>query len=179
MKKKIVEIAHDLLYEVIQDSDCVVDFTCGQGFDTYILAQWVNKGSVIAFDIQETAVKKTKERCQEMPWVKVVCKSHERMDEEVEEFKAGIFNCGYLPHGDETITTNAEGVVTALSKALYRLKKEGRLVLVMYPGFEAGKNESIAVENYVMELPAKAFDVLKIQLVNRNNAPYILMIDRK
>ena len=179
MKKKIVEIAHDLLHEVAEESDRLVDFTCGQGFDTYAMAQWVSKGEVIAFDIQEKAINETRARCQDMPWVRVICKSHELVDEEIGRFKAGIFNCGYLPHGDKRITTHSEGVIAALKKALPLLQQNGRLVLVMYPGFEAGKQESLDVEEYVMNLPARDFDVLKIQLLNRNCAPYILMIDRK
>lgn len=181
MKKKIVEIAHDCLAEVIERDDICVDFTCGQGNDTLILSQLVNDGTVYAFDIQADALKQTSLLLEQYERVNVelIHDSHANVDQYVNSFKAGIFNCGYLPHGDETITTNGAEVCSAILKALELMEKAGRLVVVLYPGFEQGLKESIEVEAMCQNLPSKKYEVLKMQLMNRHHAPYILMIDKR
>ena len=59
--KKITELAQDLL--ITDRRDCAIDFTCGQGFDTLFLAQHYR--NVEAFDIQEEAIRQSKERTKE------------------------------------------------------------------------------------------------------------------
>ena len=172
--KNICETAHDLLKEM--QGECAVDFTCGNGFDTYFLASHFQ--NVYAFDIQESAIENTKKRCAEYENVHYILDTHANVDQYVESIDVGIFNCGYLPHGEKTIFTNAESVLLALEKALSLLKKKGRIILVLYPGFMEGKKEALEVENYVQKLSGKHFDVCKIQVLNRNHVPYILMIDK-
>lgn len=173
--KKITEIAHDCLKEIT--GEIAVDFTCGNGFDTYFFASHFKK--VYAFDIQKMAILNTKEKCMQFNHIEYILDSHTHVDRYVSSFDVGMFNCGYLPHGDESITTNGEEVISALEKALPLLNKKGRLVLVLYPGFEQGEIEANKVENYTMKLSGKIYDVCKIQILNRNKAPYILIIDKK
>lgn len=173
--KKITEIAHDLLLE--RKKICAVDFTCGNGFDTAFLAEHFD--CVYAFDIQEQAILNTKEKCQRFPHVQCILDSHENIRQYVQSFDAGIFNCGYLPHGDTCITTDAEKVKYALCEALDLLSKEGRIVVVLYPGFLEGEKEALEVEAFVSSLSGKKYDVMKYQVLNRNKVPYILCIDKK
>lgn len=173
--KKITEIAHDLLLE--KKGNCAIDFTCGNGFDTYFLAQHFN--CVYAFDIQASAIENTRERCSDYTNVHCILDSHANIKQYVSGFNAGIFNCGYLPHGDTTITTEADSVIKALNEALTILEKEGRIVVVLYPGFEAGEKEAMLVEDYLSSLSGKHYDVYKQVVLNRNKVPYIICIDKK
>lgn len=118
MKKKIVEIAHDFLKPVLNETCIGVDFTCGQGFDTLFLPTHCLR--TYAFDIQEEAVKLTCQLCEQASLrnVEVILDSHEQVKKYVTSFKAGIFNCGYLPHGKQSVTTQGEVVLRALSDAL-------------------------------------------------------------
>ena len=50
--KKITELTHDLLLET--NGSIAIDFRCGNGFDTYFLAN--NYQQVYAFDIQKIAI---------------------------------------------------------------------------------------------------------------------------
>ena len=104
--------------------------------------------------------------------------SHDSFDEFIDSFDAGIFNLGYLPHGDTTITTQSNIVITALEKATCCLRVDGRIVVVCYPGFDQGMKESNEVESWLATLPSKQFDVTHISLVNRKSAPYILLIEK-
>lgn len=175
--KKIVDLAHDFLCEVLTLEDTAVDFTCGQGYDTCFLAAHCKR--VYAFDIQQEAIELTRKALKEEGLnAELILASHTNADQYVSEFKAGIFNLGYLPHGDKTITTQAAEVLEALDKMFPLLSVGGRIVLVLYPGFDHGMKESDEIEKYCEKLPSKFFDVTRIQLTNRNAAPYLLLIDK-
>lgn len=171
--KKITEIAHDLLLEC--KKELAVDFTCGNGFDTKFLSE--NFNHVIAFDIQEKAIENTLKRCENKN-VECILASHENADYYISSFNAGIFNCGYLPHGDTSITTNASTVIKSLEKVLPLLEEKGRIIIVLYPGFEAGEKEAKEVEEFVSLLSGKIYDVSKFQVLNRIRVPYILLIEK-
>lgn len=175
--KKIVDLAHDFLSEVLTSEDTAIDFTCGQGYDTCFLAAHCKH--VYAFEIQQEAIKLTHKALVEGSLnAELILASHVAADQYVSKFKAGIFNLGYLPHGDKTITTQAAEVLEALDKMLPLLSVGGRIVLVLYPGFDHGMKESDEIETYCEKLPSKYYDVTRIQLTNRNAAPYLLLIDK-
>ena len=58
-----LQMAHAFLTEVVSKEDTVVDATMGNGHDTLFLAQLARQ--VYAFDIQEQAVEKTRQRLAE------------------------------------------------------------------------------------------------------------------
>lgn len=172
--KKIAEIAQELI--LTESRSQAIDFTCGQGFDTLFLAKHFDR--VDGFDIQMDAICQSKQRVEGYTNVDLHCVSHEYFDDYVREFDAGIFNLGYLPHGDETITTCADIVIRTLEKALVCLNSKGKIAVVCYPGFNEGKAESAEVEEWLSLLPSKHYDVVHISLVNRKNAPYICLIEK-
>ena len=55
-----LQMAHAFLAEVVTKEDIVVDATMGNGHDTLFLAKLAKQ--VYAFDIQEQAVEKTRQR---------------------------------------------------------------------------------------------------------------------
>lgn len=62
MLKGILNFAHHLLEESVCKGDTVIDATCGNGNDTLFLSNTVGEnGDVLAFDIQQQAIEKTKE----------------------------------------------------------------------------------------------------------------------
>ncbi|MBR3840029.1 MAG: class I SAM-dependent methyltransferase [Erysipelotrichales bacterium] len=174
--KKIAELAQDLL--LTDKRNIAIDFTCGQGFDTLFLGKHYEH--VVAFDIQEDAIKQSQQRITEQGLFNVEFHqvSHDQFDEYVASFDAGIFNLGYLPHGDSSITTQGNIVITALEKGTKLLTSKGKIVVVCYPGFNQGLKESEEVEKWLSTLPSKEFDVVHISLVNRKSAPYILVIEK-
>lgn len=176
MLKKIVDIAHDMLMIDLKESDIAIDFTCGSGNDSKFLCDHVKY--VYSYDIQEDALNEAKELLKDYQNISFFHKSHYYFDEDIQNFDKGIFNLGYYPKGDKSITTNGEEVVETLKKACDRLNHNGKIIVVCYPGFEAGMNESILVENHLKELSSKQFDVYSFRLLNRKNAPYIIGIEK-
>lgn len=187
MLKTALRFSHDLLEEIVISGDVVVDATMGNGNDTLFLAQLVEKtGHVYSFDVQEQAVINTTKRlkensCEEQ--VTLLLQGHETVGniiEKTQTIRAAIFNLGYLPKSDKTVTTHEKTTLKALRELLIRLEKKGRIILVIYDGHDEGKTEKTAVLDFVANLPQEQFSVLNYQFINqRNNPPSLICIEKK
>ncbi|MBQ6816901.1 MAG: methyltransferase domain-containing protein, partial [Bacilli bacterium] len=113
---KTTDYAHLLIKEHIEENSIVIDATCGNGFDTLFLAGLVPSGKVIAYDIQENAINNTKELTKDFNNIEYHLESHENI--KVVNCRAVLFNLGYLPNGDKTITTNATSTLNAVKNLI-------------------------------------------------------------
>ena len=183
-----IQIAHQLLKAVLQRGGVFVDATMGNGFDTSFMVREAAEGSVIyAFDIQDRAVEQTRGLLAEEAAsaydnkeVKLICDNHINMYKYIDApIDAAIFNLGYLPNGEKSITTKTETTVAAIEWILAKLKVNGTAAIVLYPGHEAGKEEYAAVEKLGMNLPKKYYTVGWYKMVNHNfNAPTLCWIEK-
>lgn len=133
-----------------------VDATCGNGNDTLFLAEIAKK--VFAFDIQEIALKNTSERLIESGYItktRLLLTGHEHIQKHVTE-KADVimFNLGYLPQADKSITTLTDTTLAALNSSLDLLTDNGILSVLCYPGHRTGKIETDAVKQWIDALSA-------------------------
>lgn len=168
----------------INKGDTVVDATMGNGNDTAFLCGLVGEeGKVYAFDIQEQAVIKTKERLSDTNFqnrAELIHDGHENIDEYVQgKVKLIIYNLGYLPKGDHNLTTKSETTIESIKKGLDLLEDAGVILLVLYPGHESGMNEKLAIEEFSKELNQKEYSVVNINFTNQvNNPPEIICIEK-
>lgn len=102
-----------------------------------------------AFDIQESAVANTKERLGEAYQARTTLfhKSHDKIAKSLPpethgKVAAAVFNLGYLPGGDKSITTNGSSTIKAIEQLLSIMKDEGLIVLVVHHGHPEGKAEN-------------------------------------
>ena len=175
---KILEFSKKIIKNKIQNNDVCIDMTCGRGNDTHYLAPLCDK--VLSFDIQEEAIKSAKELNSEYKNIIYINDSHANVDKYVNE-KIGIviYNLGYLPKGDHNITTHLEEVIISLDKVLKLLRKNGVIIITLYPGHEEGLRESVGLSNYLMKLNQKEYEVLKYEFVNQiHNPPYLYIIEK-
>ena len=179
-----VPLAHFFLRERIRPGDRAIDATCGNGQDTLLLAELVGRnGKVWAFDVQEAAVVKTKERLADAgveDWVELLHAGHERLKEFVAEaVKAVIFNLGYLPSGDREIRTTAETTVAALEQAGNLLLPSGIILIAVYTGHEGGDEEWLAVKEWAEALSPLEFNVWQSRQLNRSEkAPFLVVVEK-
>ncbi len=105
---------------------------------------------------------------------------HENLKQYVSEpLNAAIFNFGWLPGGDKSLTTHTETSIPALCATLSLLKEGGMLIAVLYPGHENGKQEAEVIEQWAKNLPQEQFAVLRYGFTNRkNNPPYLLAFEK-
>ena len=159
----------------VDHPEIAIDMTCGNGHDTIFLASIAKK--VFAFDIQDQAINNTKKLLDEKHLTNVtLCKeSHDLFDIFVNQsYDLAIYNLGYLPGGDKTIKTDAQTVLRSLEKAVPLLASGGKIVIVIYLHDHL---ESDAITAFVTNLNSD-FDVLKHQILNKSNSPYIIEINR-
>src|SRR5690554_1830257 len=114
-----LEQSHDIIRSVVREGDIVVDATAGNGYDTVFLANLVGKeGKVFSFDIQEEAIIRTKQNLEKNKLcdrVVLINDSHASLDKYIDTtIKAAMFNLGYLPGGDHTISTKPDSTIAAL-----------------------------------------------------------------
>lgn len=176
---KITDIAHLFLKEHLVPGDVVVDATCGNGNDTLFLAKLVTEQGVVhAYDIQEAAIVKTKELTKDHHNIIFHQISHEFID--IDNIKAVIFNLGYLPSGDKSITTMFNSTKNAILNLLTKYENNPKMliVIVVYPGHDEGFKESEWLNEYLSNLES-SFVVSKYQPINQHKAPYILLINKK
>lgn len=180
----VLSFAHQLLKQAVQPGDVAVDATMGNGHDTLVLAQCVGEnGKVYAFDVQEQALQKTRRRLQAAgvdEQVELIGEGHQYLNRHVQQaLSAVVFNLGYLPGGNKTLTTQRDTTLAAITQGLGLLKPHGLLLLVIYPGHEPGRIEQDAIEALVTGLDQQHFQVLRYQFTNqKNNPPYLLAIER-
>lgn len=176
--KKITEMVHEVLQQYISEDSICIDFTLGQGYDTKFFASRCKK--VYAFDLQQEAVDYASTQLnEEKAEVQLFVCGHENFDQYVKErFDAGVFNFGYFPLGNHAVTTKLNTSKMAVEKALKQLKKHGVLVLVLYLGHEEGEKESVFFDEYCAKLPSKYYATMKVQMLNKQKAPYFIVIEK-
>lgn len=178
-------LSHDVLKEAVQKGDTVIDATMGNGHDTLFLCELVGEeGRVIAFDVQSQAVESTRQRLAEnnmLDRATLYCKGHQHMDESsAQDVAAIVFNLGWLPGGDKSITTLWETTKVALEKALSLLKKHGVLLLCAYPGHAEGDRERSEVKDFLASLPPQQYNVLHQKFLNAGpGAPENFIIQKQ
>ncbi|GAB3061564.1 class I SAM-dependent methyltransferase [Salinicoccus sesuvii] len=182
MLKRILPQAKFFAQEVIKQGDTVIDATCGNGHDTHFLAECTGeRGKVYSFDIQEQALANARGLCEEKNNIEFILDSHANVDKYIGEatIKAAMFNLGYLPKGNHSITTSHVSTLPAIDKIFNRLEVGGRIVIVVYHGHPAGKTERDCLLDFLSKWPQKDAQVLNYQFINqKNDAPFIICIEK-
>ncbi|MDT2614357.1 class I SAM-dependent methyltransferase [Enterococcus dongliensis] len=180
-----LHFSHQLLNEVVTSGDHVIDATMGNGNDTLFLAELVGStGHVYAFDIQEQALTKTRQKLGNLiDRTSLYLAGHETIDENIskhQSIQAAIFNLGYLPNSDKQIITLPETTKQAMQAILKRLTVGGRMIVVIYYGHAGGETEKNEVLHFCQNLPQEQFTVLTYQFINqKNNPPILLCVEKK
>lgn len=180
---KVLTFSKKLLKEVIDKNSIVVDATCGNGNDTLFLARTAAK-KIYAFDIQKEAIDNTHRLLEQHELAEkctLILDSHSNFDNYIEEkIRAVIFNLGYLPNADHSITTLASSTLLAVEKFLNNLEIGGRIVIVVYWGHANGKVEKDALMDKLTTLNQKEVEVLVYQFINqKNNPPFVIALEKR
>lgn len=176
-----------LWLDILKRAKIIIDATCGNGHDLlYLYENSLKESHIYAFDIQENALQYSKERL--FPTadidnrVKFVCDDHKNINEHgiPTPYDLVIFNLGYLPNGDHSLTTKAESTIAAIKVAMENLAQHGLITVVAYPGTPYGEHEKNKVFNFLKEISQKTFDISHWRPINqRNNPPELFMISRR
>jgi 16S rRNA C1402 N4-methylase RsmH len=151
---RFVEQASRAVQLVVTPGSMAVDATVGNGHDLLTLAGLVGPtGHVFGFDIQQAAIDSASALMRThgvQNRISLYRQSHHRMvdclpAEAHGRIKAVMFNLGYLPGGDRSLTTVPETTTSALRQALQVLHPGGIISLIYYSGHHQGAVERDAV----------------------------------
>lgn len=167
--------------------DCAVDATCGNGHDTLYLSQLLlsqPQSRIAAFDIQPTALKNTESllsqhlSSDQMKQISFHCGSHTQIVSLPFVPRLIVYNLGYLPGGDKTITTKTETTLQSIKNAMEILAPDGALSITCYPGHEEGAREEKALLAYLETLSSKQWQIQYHKWINRPKSPTFLWVHR-
>ncbi|MBO4928618.1 MAG: class I SAM-dependent methyltransferase [Clostridiales bacterium] len=177
-----LDIISKVIREHVREGDLCIDATAGRGNDTALLCELAgSSGHVLSFDIQEDAVKSTKELLEKrglLDRADVYLESHSEMRKyaDPETVSCITFNFGWLPKGDHNIFTKKETSIPAIEAGLELLKDGGIMTLILYYGRETGFEEKDALLEYLPTIDSSRYTVVEMPFVNRSNCPPIPII---
>lgn len=179
MLQRILPASKKFIEEIVSREDILVDATCGNGHDTAFLSRLVPDGHVYSFDVQTEAIDSARAKYNSSN-ISFIHDGHENISQYIDSpVKAGIFNLGYLPGGDKSITTAYDTTIAAVTNLFDLLISGGRIVVVVYHGHDSGKIERDALLDTLSAWPQDQAQVLRYQYINQqNNAPFLLVIEK-
>lgn len=174
-----IKYVHRQIELFAKNDTTIIDATCGNGNDSLYLAQKYPKSQIIGFDIQQQAITNSQKRCANCPNVKFILDSHSNVDKYVMgNVSLAIFNLGYLPRADQTITTLAESTICAIEKILDLLIVGGAVVITLYRG-QSNLAETEKVLAYLRTINKDFYIVSMYDLINLSGNPFNVIIERK
>ena len=176
-------LTHQCARERVRPGDLCIDATAGRGQDTALLCELTGPaGRVLSFDIQEEAVKSTRDRLIERGLDRigeVILDSHSHMDQYAKPDTVDfiVFNFGYLPGGNRQLFTVADTSVAAITQGVTLLKPGGIMCLSLYFGGPNGYTERDAILALVKTFDPKTCTVIVCNFANRKaDAPFPIFI---
>ena len=175
MQLNTLAMVHTFLKEHVRPGALCIDATAGRGRDTALLCRLAgNEGRVLAFDIQQEAVKQTKALLeQEGLSAQVYLESHANLSAYARPGTVDciVFNFGRLPGGDPRIVTKAASSLAAIRAGLELLKPGGVIAIALYYGGENGYEEKEAVLEFLKTVDDRQYSVLVCDWANRRGEP--------
>ncbi|CAM9884756.1 unnamed protein product, partial [Scytosiphon promiscuus] len=139
-------MAHLLWRQVAGPGDTVIDCTAGNGYDSLELAKTIalkdGLGSLYIVDVQERALEATRERLESelgglaLKRSTFINGNFRQMPAELEPMSVQlvVYNLGWLPGGDKSITTKLEDTLESIEAAKPLIKHGGMISIMLYRG---------------------------------------------
>ena len=145
---KSVEYSHKLINDIANENKVAIDATLGNGYDSLFLSPLFKH--VYSFDIQELAIKRSKERLKDLNNITIIHDSHSNLDKHIKEkVDLVLFNLGFLPGSDKRVSTNSYTTIQAIEKSYNLLNKDGIIIVIGYSRHNGGLKEIIDIEEYL------------------------------
>ncbi len=167
----------------IKAGGTAVDFTMGNGHDTLWLSKAVGEnGKVFAFDIQQQALDSTSKllESEDVHNVTLIKASHHLVKDYVKEpICVGMFNLGWLPGGDKSVTTLHETTLPAIEAAIELLDHDGGLLIAVYPGHPEGEVEGKMVTEMLSGYSRFCYTISCLKIINSPTSPFFFLVEKK
>jgi len=184
---RLTEKVHHILTNHLKEGDQAIDATAGNGYDTLFLAEQVGpSGKVIAIDIQDCAIRSTREKLESaglIDRVRLMTEDHAIALRRLTASNRGnvtaiTFNLGYLPGSDKSIQTRAESTEEALAASIQLLTNGGFLCVTAYRGHSGGAVEAETVETFMRKSQSEGHAVDCHQPESSNSPPILWLLKK-
>ncbi len=180
----LLDLQKHFILTHLKEGDVAVDFTMGNGHDTEFLSKTVGeRGHVYAFDVQEMALTSTRKHLREVGCPEnytLIHDSHHNVKQYVATpIKAGMFNLGYLPGSDKTVTTMRETTLPAIEAAIDLMDRDAIILVAVYPGHAEGEAEGKMICEYLASLSRYKVCATRINILNSPTSPFFIIIENK
>lgn len=176
-------LTHYYAEQILSEGVTAVDATAGNGYDTLFMAQRVgSSGKIYSFDIQQSAINNTAallEKNDMKARVTLIKDGHQNMQSYISSASLIMFNLGYLPGGNHSVSTRAETTIAAISSALEIIERGGIITIGIYYGKDSGFDEKNAVLEYLKTIDLVKFNVILHDYINRPNCPPLAVVIEK
>jgi 16S rRNA G1207 methylase RsmC len=183
-----IDLAHHFWKKLLQEKDIVIDATCGNGKDSLVLAKLLHplNGSLLCIDIQKQAIENTENLLKNeipdfLPNVEFLHQSHCKLPpiSKEQSLKLIVWNLGYLPKGDKSITTKTESTWESIAQGMETLSAGGVICITCYPGHLEGKKEQEHLLNNLSSLNPHLWCFTSFFWPNRHESPSLFFIQKK
>jgi len=180
----LLDLQKHFILTHLKEGDVAVDFTMGNGHDTEFLSKTVGeRGHVYAFDVQEMALTSTRKHLSEAGCPEnytLIHDSHHNVKQYVTTpIKAGMFNLGYLPGSDKTVTTMRATTLPAIEAAIDLMDRDAIILVAVYPGHAEGEAEGKMICEYLSSLSRYKVCATRINILNSPTSPFFIIIENK
>ncbi len=178
-------LAQDVLRKHLEEGCAAADCTAGNGHDTCFLAGLCGEsGHVYAFDIQASAISSSAALLEKEGLsgrVTLIHDGHENiLLHGLPPLDAVMFNLGWLPGGDKSITTAWETTRRGILDSLLLLKPGGLETICVYPGHPEGANERDRLRELLSAFSPREYNVLHSVFANAGpGAPECWIIQKQ
>ncbi len=179
-----------ILKNLLTPGCSAIDATCGNGQDTLKLCRLCltegGEETIFAIDLQKEAIERTKQLLQgqlttsQLRRVRFIHASHERFPLEAKQLPISliIYNLGYLPGSDRSLTTQVATTLTSLEEAIKLVRTGGSILISCYPGHEEGLREEAALLKFTASLSPRSWLVSHQRWPNREACPSVLLLTK-
>ena len=175
----ISKFVHTNSFKYLHKHAIVVDATVGNGHDALYILQNLPIGTVYAFDIQKEAIDNAKIKCSKYYNIEYILDSHSNIDKYItRNIDLAIYNLGYLPNSTSEISTSAFSTIISVEKTLLLLKQSGAIIITIYTGHDNHLEEKGLI-NYIETLSTFEYIICKYQMLNKVDAPYVVIIEKR
>lgn len=176
--------ARELLESAVFPGARAIDATMGGGRDTlWLCARTGEMGHVYAFDVQADALERTRALLAAEGMAAratLFLSGHEEMEKHVAApVDAVVFNLGWLPGGEKSVTTRVDTTRAAVCAGTRMLKPAGLMTICVYPGHGEGARELATLTDWASALDPSRFDVMLRRYMNQTNDPPQMIAIRK
>lgn len=184
-----LDLSKQYFKKLLNFGDIAIDATCGNGHDTSFIAACVltsDSGMLYSFDIQQDALESTKKNILKnhpdlnLERIHFLNQCHSKFPSEIikNSVKLIVYNLGYLPGGDKSITTEADTTLKSIKNSMELVSLQGAIIITCYSGHSAGKIEEDRILEFVTGLNPKEWVCCHHRFINREKAPSLLILQK-